>query len=136
MAREDAAASAEPGRSLGLLAAVRRLAASLTAVLHTRAQLLFTEVEEEASRIFELLLYELVSLFFLAMGLLLATLFVVMLFWDDHRMAVLGGFTLFYFAIGGGAAWMVYHRVKHRPRLFAASLAELGLDCERLDQEQ
>lgn len=135
MTREDAATSAGARRSLGLLGAVRRLFASLTAVLHTRAQLLFTEVEEEAARIFELLLYQLVSLFFLGVGLLLATLFVVMLFWDDHRMAVLGGFTLVYFAIGGGAAWTVYHKLKHRPRLFAASLAELGKDCERLDQE-
>lgn len=135
MAREDAAPSAG-GHSLGLLAAVRRLLASLTAVLHTRAQLLFTEVEEEAGRIFELLLYELVAVFFLGMGLLLATLFVVILFWDDHRMAVLGGFTVLYFGIGGAAAYMVYHKLRHRPRLFAASLAELNKDCERLDQAQ
>ena len=136
MSREEAGAGSVPGRSLGLLAAARRLLATFTEVMHTRAEILFTEMEEEAGRIRELLLYELVSLFFLGMGLLLATLFVVMAFWDDHRLAVLAGFTLFYLAIGIGTAWVVHHKLKNRPRLFSTSLAELGKDCERLDSER
>ena len=135
MTRDDTGAGSPPGRSLGLLAAARRLLATFTEVLHTRAGILFTEMEEETGRIRELLLYELVSLFFLGLGLLLATLFVVMAFWEDHRLAVLAGFTLFYLAIGIGTGLVARHKLKTRPRLFATSLAELGKDRERLDSE-
>lgn len=135
MARDDTGSGSPPGRSLGLLAAARRLLASFTEVLHTRAEILFTEMEEEAVRIRELLLYELVSLFFLGLGVLLATLFVVVAFWEDHRLAILAGFTLFYLAIGIGTAWVARHKLKTRPRLFATSLAELNKDRERLDTD-
>ncbi len=75
------------------------------------------------------------ALFFLGLGVLLATLFVVMAFWEDHRLAVLAGFTLFYLAIGIGTGLVARQKLKTRPRLFSTSLAELGKDRERLDSE-
>lgn len=125
-------ADAESGRATGLLASLRRLLATGADILHTRLELLSVELEEGGGHLRALLLYALVALFFLGFGLLLLTLFVVVLFWDTHRVSVLGGITVVYLAIGAGAALMFRHRLKTRPRLFAATLAELDKDRERL----
>jgi uncharacterized membrane protein YqjE len=121
-----------PGRATGLLAALQRLLATFTEILHTRIEILSTELEEEGTRVRQLFMYGLVSLFFLGLGLLLATVFVVMAFWETHRLYVLAGFTVFYLGIGVGIALVVRHKIKTRPRLFSATLSELGKDRERL----
>lgn len=132
MEEETGAAEAESGRATGLLASLRRLLATFAEILHTRLEILSVELEEEGGRLRELFLYALVALFFLGFGLLLLTLFVVVLFWDSHRLPVLAGITALYLVIGVGAALMVLDKLKARPRLFAATLAELGKDRERL----
>jgi uncharacterized membrane protein YqjE len=116
----------------GLWASLQRLLATSAELLHTRVDILATELEEEGLRVKELLLYERVSLFFLGLGLLLATLFVILAFWDSHRLSVLAAFAVFYLAIGTGTALVARHKLKTRPRLFSATLSELGKDRDRL----
>lgn len=131
MASDDPVAESTT-RATGLLASLQRLLATFAEILHTRVEILSTELEEEGVRVRELLLYELVSLFFFGLGLLLVTLFVVLTFWDTHRLSVLAAFAVFYLAIGAGTALVVRHKLKTRPRLFSATLSELGKDRERL----
>ena len=106
--------------------------ATFTEILHTRIEILSTELEEEGERARQLFVYGLVSLFFLGLGLLFATLLIVAAFWETHRLSVLAGFTVFYLGIGVIAALMVRYKIKTRPRLFSATLSELGKDHERL----
>lgn len=134
MASDDNAAAATSSRASGLLASLQRLLATFAQVLHTRVEILSTELEEEGVRVRELLIYQLVSAFFMAMGLLLVTLFVVLVFWDTHRLSVLAAFAGLYLAIGIGTALVVRHKLKTRPRLFSTTLSELGKDRERLTQ--
>lgn len=131
MASDDPVAESAT-RATGLLASLQRLLATFAEILHTRVEILSTELEEEGVRVRELLLYELVSLFFFGLGLLLVTLFVVLAFWDTHRLSVLAAFAVFYLAIGVGTALVVRHKLKTRPRLFSATLSEIGKDRERL----
>jgi uncharacterized membrane protein YqjE len=132
MEEEAGTAVPESARTTGLLASLRRLLATAAEILQTRLELLSVELEEEGLRLRELLLYALVALFFLGFGLLLLTLLIVVVFWDTHRLPVLGGITALYLAIGIGAALRVRHTFKTRPRLFAATLAEIGKDREQL----
>ena len=132
MAYDDTGAESTSTRASGLLASLRRLSATLAEILHTRVEILSTELEEEGVRVRELFIYEMVSLFFLGLGVLLATLLVVLAFWETHRLSVLAGFAVFYLAIGVGTALVVRHKLKTRPRLFSATLSELGKDRERL----
>lgn len=132
MAYDDTGPEPAPGRATGLLAALQRLLATFANILHTRIEILSTELEEEGERIRQLFMYGLVSLFFLGLGLLLATVFVVVAFWETHRLYVLAGFTVFYLGIGVIAALVARHKIKTRPRLFSATLSELGKDRERL----
>lgn len=128
----DATESTErhPG---GLLTSLRRLLTTLIEILHTRIEIFSVELEEEGVRIRELIIYTLLSIFFLGFGVLLLTLLVVMVYWDTHRLGVLAGMTAFYLLIGAGAALLVRHKIKTRPRLFATTLAELAKDHEHMD---
>lgn len=127
----------EPGsaaaESSGLLASLRRLAATLVAVFQTRLELLATEVEEERVRLGRLLLLGAAAAFFLALGMLTLTLFVIVLFWDTHRLLVAGLLAALYLGAGLAIAFAARREARARPRLFAASLSELAKDRERLN---
>jgi uncharacterized membrane protein YqjE len=70
----------------------------------------------------------LVALFCAGVGVVLATLFVVMALWDTHRLLALG-IPAILFLLGAGLAWLaVLGKVRAKPRLFAASLGELSKD--------
>ncbi|WP_297365475.1 phage holin family protein [Acidiferrobacter sp.] len=117
---------------MGLLTGVKRLLATFVGILHTRLEILSTELEEEAWWVGELLVYGVVSLLFLGLGLLVMTLFAVAAFWNTHPLAVLAAFSVFYLAISVIAALVVRHKLKTRPRFFSATLSELGKDREHL----
>jgi uncharacterized membrane protein YqjE len=124
--------SAEPTPPTGLLASLQRLLSTSTDVLRTRLEILSNELEEEGLRVQQLFLLEQLSLFFVGLGLLLATLVVILAFWDSHRLMVLAAFAVFYLVVGIGAALLLRRKLSNRPRLFASTLAELGKDRERL----
>jgi uncharacterized membrane protein YqjE len=118
-------------QSGGLMQSLRSLAASVVGVLHTRLELLASEIEEERLHILQLLLWGCVALLFLSFGVLMLTLAVVVLFWDTHRLLVVIVLGVVYLAIGGTLA-MVARRGVQRARLFAASIAELARDRDKL----
>jgi uncharacterized membrane protein YqjE len=116
----------------GLLASLQRLLATLLDIVQTRVAIVATEFEEERVRLRELVVFGFVALFFFNIGIVLLTLFVVMLFWETHRLYVMGGFALLYLGVGVVAGISLRHRLKSRPRLFATTLAELSKDRDQL----
>lgn len=120
------------GQSPGLVQSLRRLAATLIALLQTRLELLANELEEERVRLVQVLLWGCIALAFLLLGVVMLTLFVVVLFWDTHRVLVSGLLALTFIAIGLAAVAVARSRARARSRLFSASLAELANDREQL----
>ena len=116
----------------GLLASLQRLLATLLDIVQTRVAIVATEFEEERVRLRELVVFGFVALFFVNLGIMLFTLFVVMLFWETHRLYVMGGFALLYLGVGVVAGISLRHRLKSRSRLFATTLAELAKDRDQL----
>ena len=106
--------------------------ATLLEILQTRIEIVATEFEEERIRLRELVVFGFLTLFFVSVGLTLVTLFVVTLYWDTHRLAVLGWVALLYLGLGGLAAILLYRRLKSRSRLFSTTLSELSKDRDRL----
>ena len=127
MASEEA-----PNHGGGLFHSVKALAATLLAISRTRLELLSTEIDEERLRISSILVWTLVALFCAGLGVVLATLFVVVFFWDTHRLLALGTLTLLFLFVAALACAVVIGKAKAKPRPFAASLAELSKDCEQL----
>ncbi len=116
----------------GLLASLQRLLATLLEIAQTRVAIVATEYEEERERIRELVVFGFLALFFASLGIVLLTLFVVMLFWETHRLYVMGGFALLYLGLGVATVVSLRRRLKSRPRLFATTLAEFAKDRDQL----
>lgn len=120
-----------PGRSApGLFASLRRVGSTLVAILHSRVELLAHELERERVRVTRLLILGVVALFFLALGAVTATIFIVVLFWDSQRLVAIGFLAALYFAIGGGLALYLKGEAARAARPFSASLEQLRKDKE------
>lgn len=122
----------DTGHNPGLLTSLQRLMATLLELLQTRVEIVATEFEEERVRLRELVVFGILMLFFVSVGLTLATLFVVTLYWETNRLTVLGGVAVLYLGLGGLAGVVLYRRLKCRPRLFATTLSELAKDRDQI----
>ena len=116
----------------GLLDSIRKLASTLVGILQTRLEIFATEIEEAKLRLGQLLLLWLVALFCLGLGIILLAVFFVVLFWDSHRLAVLGVMAGFFIGMGIFAGLVVRARTAESPKMFSDTLAELAKDREHL----
>jgi uncharacterized membrane protein YqjE len=123
---------ATPERATGLLASLQRLLGSFTEILHTRVDILSVETEEAVWLVGQLFVYVLVSAFFLALGLLLLTVFIIKASPETWQLYVLAGFGLLYLLLAVVFAWLVMHKLRTRSRLFSTTLSELEKDRNRL----
>lgn len=116
----------------GLLESLAALTATLVAIVHTRIDLLSSDLEEERAHLLSLLVSALIALFCIGIGVVLATILLVVMFWDTHRLLALAALTGF-FLVAGLAAWgYAMHKARTKPKLFAASLSELSKDRQHL----
>jgi uncharacterized membrane protein YqjE len=122
--------------SSGLIGSVKRLASTLISIVSTRLELLANELQEERLRLTQTLLYSLFALFCFGMGVLLLTVFIVVLFWDDHRLVVVGGLCVLFFVLTMLMAMLLRNRAQSKSKLFSASLAELVKDREQLEPRE
>lgn len=120
----------------GLFASVRNLLNTLLGMVQARLELLSNELGEEQARLTRLLFYSLVTLFFLCMGIMLLTLLVIVVFWETHRLLVIGLLAAVYLVMASILAACVIYQVRHRPRLFSASLAEIAKDRAALESAE
>ena len=116
----------------GPLDSLRSLGATFLALIGTRAELLVVELREEGERRKEMLILAGVAAVFLALGLLLAAFFVVVVFWDTYRVAASAGVTLVYLGIGTWALLRLKEKARTSPPPFEATLGEFARDLEML----
>ncbi len=120
----------------GLLYSIKHLAQSLLGAARTRLEILATEIEEERVRLEQMLFYALGAVFFFGMGIVLSTFFVVVLFWDTHRLAAVGLLAGAFLAAGVALGLILRDKTKSRPKLFAATRGELAKDQVILREPQ
>jgi uncharacterized membrane protein YqjE len=120
------------GRPQGLLGSARLVLGALLDIGQTRLRLASTELEEERLRLAELLLFAAATLFFLGVGIVLATLLLVLLFWDGPRVLVLALAASLFLAVGAALAVAWRRKLRDRPALLAATVAELQKDRDAL----
>lgn len=125
-----------PRKGQGLLGSLSALAATLVAIAHTRLDLLSTDLEQEREHLFSLLLLALAAVFCLGVGVVLATILLVVAFWDTHRLLVLGGLSGFFLTMSMALWAFALHKARTKPRVFAASLSELFKDRQQLMSRQ
>jgi uncharacterized membrane protein YqjE len=115
---------------MALGAAVGRIGATLVAIMHTRLELAAVEVQEEARRLFGYLAWTLFAVFLAAGALMLAALFVIVLFWDSYRLLAVGCMAGLFALAFTVVAMKVKANFASRPPMFDATLGELRNDLE------
>ena len=112
----------------GLFASLRGLFATGVAILHTRLELLATEVRQEQARLLGMLAFGAAALIFLSAGLVFLAVFLTVLLWDTNRLLVLGIFTALFLGAGIVALLVARRNAATPSQVFSASLAELAED--------
>jgi len=112
--------------------ALRSLLKTLASSFQTRLELAVTELEEEWEWQKRIFLLGLIFLFFLASGFLFLTLLVVVLIGEAYRVYALGGFAFFYLLLALLVGLVLRRKTRLKPKLFSATLSELGKDIELL----
>jgi uncharacterized membrane protein YqjE len=121
-----------PVVSKGLLESLASFASTLVAIMHTRLDLLSTDLEEDQAHLLSLLVLALTALFFVGVAVVLATILLVVAFWESDRLLVLGLLAGFFLTVGLAAGAVAMHKARTKPRPFAASLQELYKDRQQL----
>jgi len=124
----------ERGPISSLFKSLSNLLATFIAIAHTRLELLTTELQEEMHRIAEVLMWSIIALLSAGIGLFLAALVVIFLFWDTHRLAASISVTAFFFLLALVAALTLRSKVRNRPKLLENTLAELAKDRKQLER--
>ncbi len=129
---ESGAAQTARGPVSGLFHSLANLLATAIGIVHTRLELLSTELQEEVHSVAEIMLWSAIALLAAGAGLFLLALVVILLFWDTHRVLASVTVTSAFFVIAVFAALVLRAKVRAKPPLLDATLAELKKDRDSL----
>lgn len=126
--------SAEPaGGPIGrLIRSTRNLVANLLTIVRTRLELITVELQIEAQRVAILAVLAVVALFAAGIGLIFAAVTVILIFWDTHRVLAAFMVTGAFVGVSLVSGLVLLNKIRTKPRLLAATLAELAADARRL----
>lgn len=116
----------------GLFRSLAQLLATAVGIAQTRLELLTTELQEEVHRVAEIMVWSAIALLAAGVGLFLLGLAVIIVFWDTHRVIASIAVTASFFLIAAVAALVLRAKVRGKPPLLDATLAELKKDRETL----
>lgn len=113
---------------MALLETAGRIGATLGAMACTRLELAAVEVQEEARSLLGFAAWTLLAAFLAAGALMLVALFVILLFWESHRLLAVGGMAGLFALAAAAILAKVRAGFAARGPMLAATRAELGKD--------
>lgn len=107
---------------------IGRIGGTLIAMAQTRLALAAVEIEEESQRMLGYFVLALLSLILFGIAMVLVALAIILVFWDSYRLEAAVGLAAVFAAAGTLVAFKVRTAVANKPRLLAATAAELNKD--------
>ncbi len=120
----------------GLVHSLRRLLETSLCIIKNRLELLAVELQEEKGRLVAVLAWAAAAIFCSVIAIIMVTLTIVYLFWEEARIFVLAGFSVLYLAGAGIAAFYLKTLLKDRPPPLSDSVAEIKKDVAWLKGEK
>lgn len=117
---------------MSITAAVRRIGANVLDLARTRLELAAIELQEGTQRLFGYLAWAVAAAVLGLFALGLVILFVLVLFWDTHRLAAVGGMAVLFILGTLFAVMKLRAGLAARPPMLPATLAELRKDAAAL----
>lgn len=121
-------------KEAGLLTSLKRLVATTLAVVQNRVELLLVEAREQRFWAFEALFWVALVAVLGFMTLVMLTFAAVLIFWPEHRVAVVVALSLFYLLATLGALLRLRRHLADWPS-FSATLGELKKDKACLEDK-
>ena len=121
-----------PVSRTGPVDSLRALGATVMELVAARAELAMVELREQGEWRKDIIALAALAAVFLALGMLLVTLFVLALFWDTHRLAAIAGMAFLYLGIAAGAYGRMRVKMALAPPPFEATLREFAADRDLL----
>lgn len=115
-----------------LLESAQALLADALALARTRLELFGTELQEELTRLFFVLLCAVGALMLCVVGAVFAAFSLIVSLGEEQRALASALVALGFFVIAAAALWVVRRLTRVKPRVFDASLTELERDYEAL----
>ena len=128
----DDAAQQSRGPITGLFRSLANLLATAIGIAQTRLELFSTELQEEVHRVAEIAVWSIVALLAAGAGLFLLALVVILLFWYTHRVLAAVSVTGAFFVLAIVAALVLRAKLRAKPPMLDATLAELKKDRDSL----
>lgn len=122
----------EEGPVGNLFQSLAGLLATFLAIAQTRLELLTNELQTEVHRAAEIVVLMLVVLIAAGIGLFMTALVVIFVLWDTHRLLASIVVTALFFCIALAAGYVLRLKLKRKPPMLEATLAELAKDREQL----
>jgi uncharacterized membrane protein YqjE len=97
-------------------------------MVHTRLEIIFTELQEGLEGLLGLMLWLVTALMAAALGLLFGGLTLIFVFWDSHRVLVAALIMCVFLLLAVAAAKVVQAKLRAHRSLFATTLTELAKD--------
>lgn len=111
----------------GLFESLKGFAGTALEVVHTRLELLATELVEERVRLGLMLAYAAGAVILLSLGIVLGVVTLATLFWEQ-RVLLFSLATISFLGAGLALVSLLMKHARSRSRVFSASLAELTKD--------
>ena len=108
--------------------AAARFVNSALALAHTRVELASVELAEERERLKRSAMLIACAVFMLSFAVLGVAAWIVVYFWDTHRLEAIAVVTLVFALAGGFFLWRNAALAHESPEPFSATLAELAKD--------
>lgn len=116
----------------GIFGSLRALIDTVLAILHNRAELVATEIQEELARFIGVLLWALVAVQAAIVGVILIGITILIAMPAGYRTWAAIALTLAFLILAGVGGLAIRRILRAKPRPFDASLRELEKDRERL----
>lgn len=113
---------------------LRRLAAQLTELLHTRLRLFGVELSLQVRAVLGSMAWALVAAAFATFAMVMTVVTLLMAFWEQ-RVWIAGGLMLLFALIALLALWQVRRRLQRLDEFLGSSTRELDLDRDALIQQ-
>lgn len=120
----------------GIFGSVKTLLHRLLTLLHRRAELFTTELEEEIARFIGVLIWSFVGVQCAIIGLTFVAVTVLLMVPEHYRPWVAGGLAVVFLGIAAFGAKAIKKIVAAKVRPFEATLRELEKDREELRRER
>lgn len=113
---------------MAILDTIGRIGASLLDMAGTRLELAAVEIEEESQRLLGYFVMALLAMVLFGLAMLLVSVTIIMLFWDNYRVEAAIALAVLFGATGALVMIRLKAGFASRPRFMSATLGEINKD--------